>query len=78
MLVIIKKFTLGINPADIQEIEQKLKELGVKTFGVKPFKTTLGQREFTTIFFECQSNPEQMDSLITYLMNEFKGVASIT
>jgi hypothetical protein len=77
MLVIIKEFKLGIKPDDIQEIEKKLKEFGIRTLGVRPFRTTISGHEFMKMYIECQSSPEQLKDLTTYLAHEFKGIASI-
>ena len=78
MLIINRKFTLGINASHLKELENKLKEFQISTIKYHYYETIILNKKVEKIYIDCLENDEKIEKLINYLKMEFEGYASIT
>lgn len=77
MLEIMRKYTIGVFPRWVSDIEDKLKELNVSIQKTDYYRTTILGKEIGKVYFDCMSDEDTMDNLIKYLQLSFEGRASI-
>lgn len=77
MLIITRKYTIGVNLKFSEDFEAKVRELRILVMRTNTMSTTVHDTKMSKRYYECMSTEEKMNELIGYLKSEFKGSATI-
>lgn len=78
MLIISRKYEIGVSLPRASEVETKIKNFGISIIKTDYYTTSIFKKEVTKVYFKCISDEETMDKLIEDLQLNFTGVATIT
>lgn len=77
MLRVYRKLTLAVRPDHLEEIRNKMNELGILPHNEK-YKDRINGIPVERVYFDINEPSSKTDKLLAYLENDFTGIASIT
>ena len=78
MLIIRRRFEIGVTPNDRDIVVNKLKELGCVLPDIKYYKTAILGHEIVKVYIKDTIDADKLDTLIEWLQTEIKSIVSIT